>query len=173
MQNKKFRKGLVFAIIFLFIGITIQQTIAVNPMSSKGREDCNICPKLSNLHRMYLKNLSKRLEVLNNKLSGLSKHYSEIAEKYQDLLERITTNKEGNKKLTPIASREDNPIICRILWRALGVFIVPMITLEKILTSFEDSKLYNILEPIFYLAITVQTIICDNILDMIYKYDCD
>jgi hypothetical protein len=173
MQNNKLRNGVVFAVIFLFIGIAIQPTIAVNPISSKEREDCNICPKVSNLHRIYLKNLSKRIEVLNNKLSVLPKHYSVIAEKYQDLVDRITSNKEINKKLNSIASKEDNPIICRILWRALGVFVGPMVTLDRILTSFEGSKLWNIIEPLFYLAITVQTIICDNILNMIYKYDCD
>ena len=99
MQNNMFRKGVVLAVIFLFVGIAIQPTIAVNPISYKGEEDCNICPKVSNLHLIDLKNLIKRLEILNNKLLVMSKLNPEVEEKYQELSDRITILPESIGRL--------------------------------------------------------------------------
>ena len=135
----------VVGITILFLGLSINPAIAVNHISSDNADDCNICPKVS-------------------KLQGV--------EKYKELSDRITTLKEMNKKINHITPREDNQTICNILWIVLGVYVGPMITLDKILTSFKGSKLWNILEPIFYLSITVLSVICDIIANKIYEFDC-
>jgi len=135
----------VVGITILFLGVSINPAIAVNPISSDNEDDCSICHPISNLQEI---------------------------EKYKELSNRFTTLKEMNKKINPITPREDNQTICKILWIVLGVFVGPIITLDKILTSFEGSKFWNILEPVFYLSITVITVLCNNILNMIYEFDC-
>ncbi len=145
MKQRMLNRELVVGVILLFIGIAVQPSIAVIPISSDNEEDCNICHPFSNLQEI---------------------------EKYKELSNRFITLKEMNRKINPITPREDNQTICKILWLVLGVFVGPMITLDKIITSFEGSKLWNILEPIFYLSITVITVLCDNILNMIYEFDC-
>ena len=80
-----FRNGLVVGVILLFIGISIQPVVAVNPISSDNEEDCNICPKISKL---------------------------QVLEKYQKLFDKITTFTEMNKEVKP---DYPYPIICNIL----------------------------------------------------------
>ena len=145
MRTSFGKNGLAVGVILLFIGVTVQPAIAVNPISSDNEENCNICPKISKL---------------------------QLVEKYQELSDSITTFTEMNKKINPVTPREDNQTICKILWIVLGVFVGPLIILDKILTSFEGTKLWNILEPIFYLFITLLTVLSDIITDKIYKFDC-
>jgi len=145
MRTSFGKNGLAVGVILLFIGVTVQPAIAVNPISSDNEENCNICPKISKL---------------------------QLVEKYQELSDSITTFTEMNKKINPVTTREDNQTICKILWIVLGVFVGPLIILDKILTSFEGTKLWNILEPIFYLFITLLTVLSDIITDKIYKFDC-
>ena len=141
-------KTLVFAIILLFIGVGIQPAIAITPKPSDIEDNCDLCPFINN------------------------KYNPKVEEKNQELSDKLAIIKEMNKKIDSFTPREDNQTICRILWIVLGVFVGPMIILDKILTSFEGSVLWNLLEPIFYLSITVLTYLSDVILNMIYKFHC-
>ena len=94
----RIKNGLVVGVILLFIGVGIQPAMAVNPDTSDSEDDCNLCPKVSSLHLVRLKSLLNRIEKYDNILSVLSKKYPEVAEKYQELLERITTFKEMNQE---------------------------------------------------------------------------
>jgi hypothetical protein len=75
----------VVGITILFLGLSIQPSIAVKPISSDNEDDCSICPKISKLKELG---------------------------KYQELFDRTTTLKEMNKELK---SDSDRPIICAIL----------------------------------------------------------
>ena len=97
MKERMLSKGLAVGVILLFIGISIQPAIAVNPISIDSEEDCDICPSVSKKHMIGLKSLINRGETLNNKLSVVSKHSSEVTDKYQELSDRIITLKEMNK----------------------------------------------------------------------------
>ena len=141
-------KTLVFAIILLFIGVGIQPAIAITPKPSDIEDNCDLCPFINN------------------------KYNPKVEEKNQELSDKLAIIKEMNKKIDSFTPREDNQTICRILWIVLGVFVGPMIILDNIIISLEDSKLWNILEPVFYLSTIVLTVLCDNILDRIYEFDC-
>ena len=48
-------------ITILFLGLAINPAVAVNPISSDSNDDCEICPKVSNLDRItILKEVSKK-----------------------------------------------------------------------------------------------------------------
>ena len=111
-------KGLVVSVILLFIGVAVQPSIAINPVSSDNEEDCDICPKVSNLHIVRLKSLINRFEKYDNLLSVLSKHNPEFEKKYQVLSNRLSTLKELNKE---IKSYYPYPIICNILLIIYGI----------------------------------------------------
>jgi hypothetical protein len=72
-------------VILLFVGVAVQPSIAINPISSDNEDDCSICPKVSKLKELG---------------------------KYQELFDRITTLKEMNKEIKP---DYPYPIICNIL----------------------------------------------------------
>ena len=81
----RIKNGLVMIVILMFIGVAVQPSIAVNPISSDNEEDCIICPKVSNL---------------------------QWVEKHQRLFDKITTFTEINKEVKP---DYPYPIICNIL----------------------------------------------------------
>jgi len=62
---------IVVGITILFLGLAINPAIAVNPISSDNEDDCNICPKVSNL---------------------------QVVEKYRELSDRINTLPEIEDK---------------------------------------------------------------------------
>ena len=92
-------KNLLIAvgITILFLGLAIQPSIAVNPISSDNEEACNLCAKkVSKTQIVVLKSLINRVETLNNKLSVVSKHNPEVAEEYQELLSYNYENDNTN-----------------------------------------------------------------------------
>ena len=109
------KNGLVMVVILLFVGVAVQPAIAVNPIYSDNEDNCNICPKVSKLHLVRLKSLIKRVEILNNKLSVMSKHNPEVADKYKELSDRITTLTDINKEVKTDATSWDFPIFCKFL----------------------------------------------------------
>jgi len=117
----------------LFTGIAIQPAIAVNSISSDNEDDCSICPKVNKQHLVRLKSLINRVETLDNKLSVISKYNPEVAEKYQELFDRITTLKEMSKELKPDTSWDDHPIICNIL----AILMLPFVFIEEITILIE------------------------------------
>ena len=97
MKYRIFRNALVVCIILLFIGVTVQPSIAtIQPesidveYSSDTEEDCN-CQPVSKSHLVLIEMLLKILEKYDNQLSILSKLNPEFEEKYQEVSERIST----------------------------------------------------------------------------------
>ncbi len=114
MNRRILSKALVVGVI-LFICISIQPAIAVNPNSIDSEDDCDICPKVSSLHLVRLKSLINRVETLNNKLLVLSNHNPEVADRYQELSDRVATIKEINKELKQVADGINNTDFCDLI----------------------------------------------------------
>jgi len=119
---------IVVGITTLFLGLAIQPSIAVNPISSENEDDCSICPKVSKPHLVRLKRLLDRFEKYNERLSVISKHNPEVEGKYQELSDRINPLSEMNKILN--SNYLFNFTACVILfliWLLYGIlFIIPL-----------------------------------------------
>ncbi len=124
MRTSCVKNGLVVAIVLLFIGVAVQPSIAVNPIPSDNEEDCDICPKSSSLHLVRLKSLINRVETLDNKLSVMSKHNPKVADKYQELSDKIITLSEMNKILN--SNNSLNFTACLILTLIMGLYFIFM-----------------------------------------------
>ena len=143
-KPRLFYKMLVFGVIVLFIGIGIQPAFAVTPDKSDNDDDCKLCPKVSNLHFVRLKNLLNRVEKYDNILSVLSKHNS----------------KEINKELKPNKPLNDYPITCNILDKILNRHINRTIWFENLCYKFKNIPiLYNILVSFFHIYFFIGGII--------------
>ena len=59
-------KTITIGVIVLFICVGIQPAFAFNPNTLDSEEECNICPKINNLHLSRLKNLLNRVEKYDN-----------------------------------------------------------------------------------------------------------
>ncbi len=152
---------ITIGITILFLGLAMQPSIAVNPIPSNNEEDCDICQKVSNLHLVRLKSLINRVETLDNKLSVLSKHNPEVIEKYQELSDKITTQKEMNKKLN---FDWDFPIICNILLITQVVFeftfaILYTLSLMSSYNRPTQSKILLICSVPFYVFVLINFVI--------------
>lgn len=134
---------IVVGITLLFMGLAIQPSIAVNPISIDSEEDCYICPKVSSLQVVRLKSLINRVETLDNKLSVMSKLNPIVAEEYQELSDRITALKELNKELNLDAQIKDK-IICAIL----EIIIAPFMIILDIFTKILNYESVNIISAI-------------------------
>ena len=119
-----FYKTLIVGVIVLFIGVGIQPAFAVTPNDSDSEDDCNLCPKVSNLHLVRLKNLLNRLEKYDNILSALSKHYPEFEERYQELSDRLTAFIEMDMEYVSELSW-NFPVLCWLLYP----LIIPLLML--------------------------------------------
>jgi hypothetical protein len=146
----------VAGITILFLGISIQSAIAVNPNSTNNEEDCSICLKVSKTHLVRLKRLLNRLETLNNKLSLISKYNPEVVEKYQELSDRITALKEMNNELNLDAPIK-NKIICAILWRILVpcMIIIEIFTIIQNYTTIGSFILLVIIFPLTIISLPI------------------
>ena len=93
---KKAKKGLVCAVIILFIGVSFQPAIAIDVKSSidntEEENDCG-CGTISKVQRIRFEKLLNRLEIHTNKLPLLFKDDPKLQEKYKELSYRITTIK--------------------------------------------------------------------------------
>ena len=165
MRTYCLKNGLVVGVILLFIGIAIQPAIAVNPISTDNEDDCDICPKISNLHLVRLRSLINRVETPDNKLSVISKFHPKLAEKYQELFNRITTLKEINKELKPYIPWYEHPIICIILYSLL----LPSFTILAIMQNiYERIESYSLL---FFLLFPFYVITCISFFDLLVIAD--
>ena len=153
MRTSYVKNGLVVVVILLFIGVAVQSSIAVNPISSDNKENCDICPKVNKTHLIRLKSLINRVETLNNELSVVSKYNLEVEEKYQKLSDKITALTEMNKELKSGTPHGNNPIICIFLWKLINFFISIFIPLENL---FDELLVNNHL--ILYCTIVLLTI---------------
>ena len=115
MKGNMFRKGLVVGIIVLFIGVGIQPAFAnevsITNKTSDVEEDCN-CNPVSNLHLIRLERMLNRLEMHTKILSVFSKYNPEVAEKYQEISNRISTLKETNNELKLDSPFQYNLFMC-------------------------------------------------------------
>ena len=138
-------KTLIVGVIVLFVGVGIQPAFAVNVSTylSEDENDCNLCPKDSNLHLVRLKSMIDRLETLNNRLSVISKHNPEIADIYRELSDRISTLTGLNLVLKPVTFFWSFPILC--------TFLYPLWWLLVYLVEVGDTIIFLIASPIFYI----------------------
>jgi len=140
----RIKNGLIVGVILLFIGVTVQPAIAVNPISTDNDEDCEICPKVKKTHLVRLKSLINRVETINNKFSVISKHNPEIEEKYQELLSYDYENDNTN------GWYPGNIFICIFLWYPL-VFIAFMLFMWPGMGWQFSDLLYSVNELGIYL----------------------
>ena len=83
-KNPVLYKSLVVGVIVLFIGVGINPAVAVTPDNSNNRDDCELCPKVSN-------QLNDELEVIINRLLSIIKYYPITDEEQQELSDSIKT----------------------------------------------------------------------------------
>ena len=172
-MNKKFL--LAFGITILFLGLSINPTIAVNPISSDNEEDCDICPKVSKTHLVRFRSLINRVETLDNKLSVISNHNPEVAEKYQELFDRITTLVEMNKELNPDSPLQNYQKICSIIvpvfsiLQMIGFFHIYLSASVKLLQRPMITAISNIYDFIWSL-IWIPPFLISFIL--IHRFEC-
>ena len=84
-------KILVIGVVVLFIGVGIQPALAVNHNVTESKDDCDLCPKVSNQNIGLIKSLINRLEIYEKQLSVLSRFNPEFEEKYQEVSKGIST----------------------------------------------------------------------------------
>ncbi len=88
---------IAIGITFLFLGLAIQPSVAVQPDISVNDNDCNLClKKVSKTHFVLVKTLTRRLETYAKRLSLEYKDKPEVAEKYLELTSEISTLSEVN-----------------------------------------------------------------------------
>ena len=100
---------LVVGITILFLGLSIQPTIAVNPISTDNEEDCSICPMVSKLKELG---------------------------KYQKLFDRIINLKEMNKELKIDSPLRYHIVICSILTIISIPVLLSLIIFELVLFKY-------------------------------------
>jgi len=116
-----------------------------NTSESDSDDDCNLCPKVSNLHLVRLKSLFNRLGKYNNKLSIVSKLNLELEEKYQEISNSITTLIEMNKELNP---NGEYPNICYII----AIIALPFFTVwdEVLMPIWDKIDEYSLLGRLIF-----------------------
>lgn len=107
MKERIISKGLTVAIFLLFLGVSVQPSIAITSESLDNEDDCEICPKVSKSHLLLIKSFLNRLEEYDDELSVLCKLDPGLEEKYKAI-------KDMNDK-----GIWDFPIICTVLEFAL------------------------------------------------------
>ena len=130
-KNNLFKKTLVFGIIILFIGVSIQPVFADDNKSStdntENENDCG-CEVVSDAQHIRFEELLNRLEIYAKKLSLLFKDNPKIVEKCEELSKIISKIKSLNV--------DGNPI-CFFLWAYL-IFV-----LDTRLSFIEEFLLYG------------------------------
>lgn len=116
-------KTLVVGVMILFIGMGIQPAIAVDVSASisDDEDDCDICPSIE--------------EIVNNK----------DVEKYQEILDKITTIQERNMEINPDKPWEPKMVICTVLLLSLAPLILSFMLIDKIFQEYDGSILANLL----------------------------
>ena len=109
MRTSCVKNGLVVGVLLLFVGVAVQPSIAVNPISTDNEDDCNICPKVSNLKEL---------------------------EKYRELSDKITTLKEMNKESKLDSPLRYHIVICSILTIISIPVLLSLIILELVLFKY-------------------------------------
>ena len=148
-------KTLVVGVIVLFIGVGIQPAIAVTPNTADSEEECNLCPKVSNLHLVLLERMLNRVETLTSKLSVVSKLNPLIEEKSQVLSDAITTFKEKSNEF-----KFERPLIIRRILCGIAFTIYSVVWLIggvlSLIPGFDE-----IIWPIMYATLVVTALICE------------
>jgi len=71
MKQRMFRKGFTFAVILLFLSITVQPAFAniSNNMLHDGGDDCDICPSIKRIKNLaHIKENKKLYDMINEQL---------------------------------------------------------------------------------------------------------
>ena len=123
MRNVCFKKGLVVGVLILFLSVGLQPALA-NEVSitktSESKGDCG-CQPVNRAELLRVKLLLIRIEAITNVILSKFGHIPEVAEKCQEITNRIETFKEMNNELKLSSSLWDFQIICSILKNYFGV----------------------------------------------------
>ena len=128
-------KILVFGIIVLFLGVSIQPAFAVNISKSfsNNEDECTLClQKISKSHIVLFYSLLNRLEKYNIRLSQLYKQYPEFEKNYQDLSESISTLRDKTKELKLDNKNQYPTTICKILGAIFVLYAALMMPVDPI-----------------------------------------
>jgi hypothetical protein len=120
------------------------------------KDNCELCPKVSNQQINRLINLLDKLEKYDNQLLVLSKQYPELEDKYQKVSEITTDFKEINKGLKQVAKEETNLHFCDVLLPITAVLLLPYILYTL---SFRGNNDNPILRTILLPVVLVISII--------------
>ena len=149
----RIKNGLVVGVILLFVGISIQPAIAVNPIPSDNEEDCNICPKVSKQHRILIKSLLNRLDKYENQLSVLYKLNPDIEEEYQGLSDKILMLKQLSQEIKQNPIFNNNVLICSFLF-IIGIiaayFWITNYQIIDVVSFFIDIEKHPFIAIFFY-----------------------
>ena len=173
MNKNLLSKTLVIGIIFLFIGVSVSSAISIDAKSTisnnESVEDCG-CQDVSSQHLVRLERLLDRLEVSTKILLLLSKHNPEIAEKCQEMFDRITTITDKYEELKPKAPLDDYPIICAILE---SIFL----PVQQIGRRLSDLGIYYyeypMIRTIIQLMLVPLGVYCWNVIKLGLLYECE
>ena len=181
MRTNHLKKGLTVDIIALFIGVGVYPAVASVPIRNTNilqieelessvitdsEEDCN-CQPVSKLHLIRLKRLVNRLVVYNNILLLLSKHHPEVAEKYQEISDRITELREMTNELKTDLPLGYNPFICFTLFILMFQILLLIGFMGNLIQIFPTLK--DIIEKI---ANWIGDSILVRILNLLVEFEC-
>ena len=106
MEKSIIKRGLVFGIILIFVGIIIQPAFAIdisNIRPSKNNKDCN-CQSADNFDFVSVENLLNRAEMLLNKVDIITNFISILSKNNPEIIEICQENTEICKEKFDIIS---------------------------------------------------------------------
>ncbi len=152
MQKNIVKKGLVIAVIFLFITVGFQPAFAVEPKLSSNNiekvDDCN-CKGVESQNLVRVKLLFIQLKVVNNILSKRFGHIQEVKEICNDISGNINS-------FNPLS---DYPIFCAILEHIYSLLLAAAYYVESVYEEFKASGLLGeaismlLFFPLFFILI--------------------
>jgi len=171
MEKHLIKKGLVFAIILMFISVSFQHVYAfdINSFSDniQNENDCG-CGVVSNVQHIRFEKLLNRLELSKNKLLVLFKDNIGIIEEYEELSNRISTLAELNLEL-----RSNSPIIiCELLARILKVIDCRVLACCSLAIIFFEYYNFTLLSDFFLYRALYFATFAEFICKIMMKFDC-
>ena len=153
MRDRVFKKGLVAGIIVLFLGVGFQPAFAneISIPETSDNEDCE-CQGINRFELFRAKLLLIRLEVFTNILLSKFGHIPEIAEKCQEISNRITTLKVMNLEFKSYLHLSYETFICKLLEFIFDCIFSIYFTIKTIRDKFEDYPIiFNFFEKLLNL----------------------
>ena len=170
-KNNFFKKTLVFGIIILFIGVSIQPVFAVDNKSStdntENENDCG-CEVVSDAQYIRFEKLLNRLEIQIKKLSLSFKENPRFIEKYEKLSNKILTLDELNLEL-----KSNSPIIiCEFLDKIATLIGIRVFACGSLCIILSEYYNLTLLSDFFLFRLLYFAGLLDTICAIMYKLGC-